>query len=127
MNKGIHFVKKREIVYLLVFLTVSVILFFLIKGYSRNGDYAEITCGDTVYTLDLRQSGEFTFDECPDTVFLISDGKIQILESACKDRICIKTGAVGSQGQSIICIPQKISVTIISNENKESSADAIIG
>lgn len=42
----------------------------------------------------------------------IKDRTVRVAESACDDKICIKTGRISRIGQSIICAPAKVIVTI---------------
>ena len=48
----------------------------------------------------------------------ISGGSVRMIYADCPDKICVKTGSISQSGQSIVCAPHKISVTIIGgNEN----------
>lgn len=42
----------------------------------------------------------------------VSDGRVQMLSSPCKDKICIKQGQISESGQSIVCVPNEVSITI---------------
>jgi hypothetical protein len=37
---------------------------------------------------------------------------IQMLSSPCKDKVCIKQGKISTSSQSIVCVPNEISITI---------------
>jgi hypothetical protein len=54
----------------------------------------------------------------------VKDGTIFVTETDCHDKICLKTGAVSKNGQSIVCLPKKITVKII---GEDSEADVTIG
>ncbi len=53
----------------------------------------------------------------------VMDGKVCIAESSCPLKICIKTGWITSPGQAIICIPNKLIVSI--EGKKQRTVDAI--
>ncbi|MBQ8296986.1 MAG: NusG domain II-containing protein [Ruminococcus sp.] len=127
MNKGYHFVSLKELLIISGVLIVSAAAIVIPELVSGDAEIAVIQCGDSVITADLSQSGEFTLEECGSTVFEISDGKIRIKESVCPDKICERTGFIGSAGQSIICVPERISVTVTSGSDKSDSADAVVG
>lgn len=47
------------------------------------------------------------------------DGSIAVLEADCPDHICVKTGRVNMQGQSIACLPNKIIIKISAEDASE--------
>lgn len=65
------------------------------------------------YELEIEGSGGVC-------VLLEKDGAT-ILTSPCKDKVCVKTGKITKSGQSSVCLPQKVSVTLESNKNKYDS------
>lgn len=44
--------------------------------------------------------------------FLIKNGKAQITEATCKHKTCLKMGKINKSGESLVCIPNKISIAI---------------
>lgn len=129
MSKGrLHFANRKELLIILIFLAATAITAFASHNNVKKGSVAVIQCGNTVYTADLSVSGEFSFDECRDTVFEINGGKIRIKSAPCKDKICVNTGFIGSPGQCIICVPQKIIITVKKDSDGNStSADVTAG
>lgn len=87
--------------------------------------YAEVTCGGvtTRYPLDTDTSVTLTGEGYKLTLE-IADGGARIAESDCPDRVCVNTGTVTRPGQSIICVPARISVRLTGGS---SSADAVAG
>lgn len=56
-------------------------------------------------------------------VIEVKDGGVRVVESSCLQKICVNTGRINRPGQNIICLPNKVLVTI---EGKESSkVDAV--
>ena len=53
---------------------------------------------------------------------LIADGKIRIVKNNCPNQLCVHTGAIKYPGQNIVCIPNKILITIVA---PESSLDSV--
>ena len=47
-----------------------------------------------------------------DMEFTVSDGKICVSHADCHDRVCMHTGYISGNFQSIVCLPNKITVTI---------------
>ncbi|SMB80983.1 hypothetical protein SAMN00017405_2019 [Desulfonispora thiosulfatigenes DSM 11270] len=51
----------------------------------------------------------------------LENGKIKMISSPCKDKICIKQGHISTGGQSIVCVPNQVSISI----EKEDELDEI--
>ncbi len=57
---------------------------------------------------------------------VISSGEAWIEDADCPDGLCIKTGRISRRGQSIICLPHRVTVEIdegSGGNNHSSSAD----
>lgn len=46
------------------------------------------------------------------SVARIVEGRVQMVSSPCRDKICIKQGQISRSGQSIVCVPNEVSITI---------------
>lgn len=42
----------------------------------------------------------------------VQDGKVWVSESSCKDKICINSGSISRTGESIVCLPNRITISI---------------
>lgn len=54
----------------------------------------------------------------------IKNGTVDMLEADCPDKLCVNQKAISKNGESIICLPNKVVVTIESDENSEFDAVA---
>jgi len=77
--------------------------------------------GEQIALLGLEKDGVYPFSEYGVTVE-IRDGKVRISESDCPDKICEKTGFISSPMQTIVCLPNRISVRII-NDNSDTDSN----
>ena len=59
-------------------------------------------------------------------VLVIEDGTARIDKADCPDGLCCKTGKVSRSGQSIICLPHKLTVEITGEARKDASSDVDI-
>ena len=50
----------------------------------------------------------------------ISGGSVRMIYADCPDKICVKTGSISRSGQSIVCAPHKLVVTIVGAEDNPS-------
>ena len=67
--------------------------------------------GATVATYSLDRDGEYSLNGGTN-VLVIEDGKAYLNYSNCPDHTCEKTGKIQYVGQSIICLPNKVAITI---------------
>ena len=73
---------------------------------------------DTDVTREIK-SGDYTL------TLVIEDGKAFVSHADCPDRICVGTGRVSRPGQTIVCLPAKVTVTVVGKEADD--ADFIVG
>ena len=43
---------------------------------------------------------------------VIEGGKARVVEASCPDQICVRQGAVQYAGESIVCLPHKLVITV---------------
>lgn len=124
-----HTIKPFEAVIIGIVLLGSIAAIYIMNrsgsdpsraGSSRT---AVILCGDVRHELALGKDGLFRFDDI-DAEFEVKDGKIRLTKASCPDKICEKTGFIGSSAQSIICVPNKITVSVAGSD---VSVDVTIG
>ena len=58
------------------------------------------------------------------TELVIADGQVWMEEASCPDKLCVHQGKIQYAGQSIICLPNKVSVTI-EDEQDKNGVDAV--
>ncbi len=115
------FITIRDLAIILLILIPSII--FLAINFRDNGNYAEISYdGEVVKTVPLSETSEFSINGI---TFSVNKNSISVVSSPCPDKICVKTGEIKRNGETIICLPKKVSVRIISDD--KNSADIIVG
>lgn len=113
-------ITRRDALIIATILAVAVA--FLIIPALKSGEYAEISFdGKAVKTVSLRKNEIFTINNI---TFEIKDGKISVTDSPCRDKICEHTGFIGSPSQTIVCLPEKMSVRIV---GKSDDIDISVG
>jgi len=80
----------------------------------------EITVGDqpaVVYPIkDQRQIT--VAGDLGDSVVEIRDGRVRMISSSCNGKICILSGWHQHSGDNIVCLPNKVGVSLISNQER---------
>ena len=77
------------------------------------------------YVLTEDVKDEVTIEtETGYNVMHIENGQIWIQEASCPDKICILQGKISKNGEAILCIPNRLFIKIVDN-NDESDIDFI--
>ena len=49
-------------------------------------------------------------------VLVIEDGRVYMESASCPDKLCVKQGIRSQVGETIVCLPHRLAVTVISEE-----------
>ena len=124
MNKNI-----KWIIIFTVFCAVCLCVFFL-QNNVKSGVLAQIKQGDKVIkTIDLSKVKEPYEEKVTDghggyNIIRVEKGRIAVIEANCPDKICVNQGYIDNGSVPIVCLPHRLSVTII---NGEKDIDAVAG
>ena len=66
--------------------------------------------GTQVLRVPLDRDGVYPIGET--NIITVSDGEVRMTHADCPDQICVKTGSISRSGQSIVCAPNRMVVTI---------------
>ncbi len=107
-------------------LITALCLFLIFKNIEKPGGKVTVKKDNEVvaeYSLD--KDGEYEFKSFYGyNKLIIKDGMAWVVDSSCKDHICEKTGKISKVGETIICLPNSLFVTI--TEGEASDYDAIV-
>ena len=108
--------KKRKFRYDLLLISMllclSLILGAVILLTRREGNMVSIQINGIEigkYPLDI--NGEYSLNNGTN-VLKIENGEAFLIYADCPDKTCVKTGKIKYVGESIICLPNKISIVI---------------
>jgi len=120
------FVGKNDLILILVIFIVALIMLFFISFSSKNGEIVVITVDGNVYAtydLSIDEKVVIKTDE-GSNVLIIKDNKCYLEEADCPDKLCVKQGEIYKSGQSIICLPHRVVISVESKEETEYDAIA---
>ena len=103
---------KWDIIFISSLVLVSLLLLLAIALTRKEGAVAVVEINGTVageYPLDI--DGTFPLNGGTN-VLVIEDGKAYLSYSSCPDHICERTGKISYVGQTIVCLPNRLSVTV---------------
>mgnify|MGYP001004880937 FL=1 len=67
---------------------------------------------------DLQASESINIDEPVKQVILAEKGRIRFLSSDCPNQTCVKTGWLERPGAKAVCIPSKVVITIVGDNEQ---------
>ncbi|MEG0153095.1 MAG: NusG domain II-containing protein [Cellulosilyticaceae bacterium] len=121
---------KIIIISLLVVSFLPYLVFGLIRVRDYNATYAVITIAGKPYDkIKLTgHKGETQYlIETPNgnNLVLIKDEEIAVIDADCPDGVCTESGFVKKPGQSLICLPHKLSIAIEGVQLESDGLDAM--
>lgn len=110
---------------LIAFIVCIAVLIILIADNKAKSSYAIINYSDgSKEAVFLSEDRTIEVDtELGRNVISIHDNSICICEADCKDELCVKQGEICRAGESVVCLPHKISILIVDGE--ESNLDSM--
>lgn len=80
----------------------------------QDGGYVSVQMdGQTVMELPLSADTQVVLGSGEHTnTLVIENGAARVVEATCPDRTCVNQGAVRYEGESIVCLPHKLVVTV---------------
>ena len=114
-------VKKGDIIILAALLCIAALIFCAIHFLTPSGDNVRIeVASKTVATLPLSEDATYNVEiggKVTNTVE-IKDNQVEVTYADCPDKICENHRAISKSGESIICLPNKVVVSIEGKNNQ---------
>jgi hypothetical protein len=117
---------KNDIIFISVLLAVIIAagaLYMLSRG---EGDTVTVTVGGAPYgeyPLSVDRTVEIKNGEAVN-LLIIEGGKARVEYASCPDGVCVSHKPISRDGQSIICLPNQVVVTV--SKNSENTPDIIV-
>lgn len=109
-------IAKPDILLIGLLLVAGIVSFFAVRVLTqKDGTTVRIlTDGETygTYRLAEDQSIPIQIDGRVTNTLEISQGRAKMAEADCPDQLCVHQKAIDRQGETIVCLPNKIVVEI---------------
>ena len=107
---------KYDIILILSVLVCAGLVFSGVMLFQKPGAYVYAESdGKTVFSVPLTKEEQVFTVDAPSggrNIVTIRDEKVSVTEASCPDKICMKQGEISAAGQCIICLPNKLIVSI---------------
>lgn len=113
---------KNDIIFIIILLMLTIALgaaFFFLRG---EGDTVEVRVDGTLigsYPLSEELTLEIQGIGGKNTL-VIADGKAEVSYADCPDGICAAHKSISRSGESIVCLPHKVVITVRTNSDSDT-------
>lgn len=109
---------KNDFKLIIIIGIIILLLFIIISANKREGNTALVYYEDEVIMmLDLNINKEYTVKGyLGDVIIEVRDKKVRVKEEVSPKHLCSKEGYTNSSLKPIICLPNKIIIKVIDNE-----------
>lgn len=121
--------KKKDFILIFVILLIAVVSFGINHfTNAKSGKQIEIYVDNELYkTYDIDDEDEFKIEsEEGYNVVKIHNHGAQITEASCPDKVCIHEGFITKPSESIVCLPNKVHIKIITDDTNNYGEEDII-
>lgn len=129
MKKASHKTIRNDIILVLSLLLIASIGLFYLFVLRDTGDTVKVTIGGENYgtyslSKDIAKDIISGKNNEHHNLLIIKNGKVYIKSASCPDGLCVKHKPIFRDGESIVCLPNQVVVTISQNP-KDNIVDAI--
>ncbi len=122
-------IKINDIILIIAIIAFSIVSLVGINiAKDADADIVRISVDGEIYgeySLEKNNNIEVVIDGEVQNVVTISDGKCYMSHASCPDKLCVNQGAIHTDKQSIICLPNKVVVEVVKGDgaNADDSSD----
>lgn len=114
---------KNDLILIFSIIVISLLSVTIILLTSKHGNYVTIEQNGTITAvLQINKNQKYNIyneDNEIENTILIENGQVSMIYADCPDKICEKHRAIKNNNESIICLPNKVIVTVTNGLENE--------
>lgn len=116
--------KKTDWILVVLALVAAAGIYLFYSAGAEKGMGAEVTVdGESVGFLPLDTDDSIRIDtEDGYNIVTVKDGEVMVTEADCRDQICVEHKKIKKTGETIVCLPHKLVVTVTGDAPEEFDA-----
>ena len=123
-NKSI-FHLRNDIIFIIALLLICALGMLYLFVFRSSGNTVKVTVDGELYGIySLSQNTSENIrtgkDDSELNRLVIKDGKAYMENATCPDGICVAHRPVFRDGESIVCLPHRVVITVITQNNSDS-------
>lgn len=104
---------KADLIIFLVVLIIGIVA--MVIAFQPPGDIVEIRLDSKViYRIPLSEDRVIELEDIG--IIIVENNTVTMIESTCPDQLCVIQGRILRAGQSIICLPNRLVITIVGDD-----------
>ena len=124
-NKADRVYKRNDIILIISLLLICSAALIYLFVFRKGGDTVKVTVDGEIYgvyslNVDMSENIITGTDSGSFNRLVISDGKAYMEEASCPDGICVAHRPVFRDSESIVCLPNRVVVTVITEDDTDS-------
>lgn len=116
--------KRNDWILIIVIFVIALVSYIGFHMFNSSNEETEVVItvdGEIYATLSLEEDQEFTINE--HNYIVIEDGVVNMIEADCPDELCVHQNPIDENGESIICLPNKVIVSIVSSSDNQVESE----
>lgn len=121
--------KRSDIIFTTALVLLGILLSILVYlPRSSSGAYLEVRVdGSVLQTWPLSENRTETIQTTRGTnTFYIKNKVVYMSDADCSDKVCVKMRGISKTGETIVCLPHKLVLEIVTS-SREAELDAVTG
>ena len=109
--------KKRDIILIASILAIAIALFLIVELTKEEGAGVTVKVdGVKIAEYSLSANGTYPLNGGTN-ILVIENGKAYLTDANCPDKLCVHQGKISMTGETITCLPNKLTVTVYGGED----------
>ncbi len=114
---------KNDLILIFSIIVISLLSIIIILASSKHGNYVTVEQnGIVIAVLQIDKNQKYNIyneNNKIENTILIENEQVSMIYADCPDKICEKHRAIKNNNESIICLPNKVIVTVTNNLENE--------
>ena len=109
--------KKKDILVIIGVLILALISYFAIELTKEDGGAVIVRInGNEVATYSLMIDAQYELNGGTN-ILCVKDKEAYLIDADCPDHLCVKQGKISKNGETITCLPNKLTITVIGGQD----------
>ena len=117
---------RNDVILIAVLIAMGGALALFLLLTRQDGGYVSVQVdGEVLMELPLNEDAQVVLGGGDHTnTLVIEDGTARVAEASCPDQVCVRKGAVRYEGESIVCLPHRLIVTVEAGQGNDIDGTA---
>lgn len=104
-------IKKKRTLGLIALILISSLAFLLFNLSRKAGGTLKVCAFDECQSVPLNRNKEYVLNGGTN-ILTVENGQAYMSHADCPDKVCIGMGHISRAGDSIICLPNRVVITV---------------